>query len=1084
MRVFTSNRLECLAEKLAEVLRTPLSSPFDEDIVVIQSRGMERWISMELARHNGICANCRFPFPNSFVYEMFKSIMPDIPDRSLFDRGLLTWRIMDLLERCIEMPGFEDLRAYVTNTENHLKQLQISARIADIFDQYLLYRPDMIFRWEEGDEYQWQALLWREIVGKNGNLHRAALGKKFFDIINDAPGKMQGIPERISMFGISSLPPFHLEVMASIARVTNVNLFLINPCREYWGDILSDREIHKKKKRYGHRTLSSDQFYFERGNSLLSSMGMQARDFFDLINEFDCQEVPLFEDSDETTLLSCIRSDLLNLRNPEEGPRGKRMVADQDASICLHSCHSPMREIEILHDNLLDMFERDPELMPRDILVMTPDIEGYAPYIEAVFNRQSGDTTRIPFSIADRTVRRESEIIDTFLKMLDLFDSRCNATEVLAMLELQAVRRRFGFQDEAPETIHRWVRDSGIRWGIDEGSRNQLGLHPFRENTWRAGLDRLLLGYAMPGHNERMCQGILAYDHIEGSETELLGRFIEFAEQVFSYVTRLGRPGTLEQWAKLLGEMVDRFFLADDESEREMRIIRDTLDELTRVQELVHVNEDIDAHAMRWYLKTSLENKVFGFGFMTGGVTFCAMLPMRSIPAKVICLLGMNGDAYPRESSPTGFDLIAKSPRKGDRSRRSDDRYLFLETILSARKKLYISYIGQDVRDNTPIPPSVLVSELVDYIQEGFYSENGEICDQLVTQHRLQAFSPEYFRHETPDTRLFSYSEHYCGAARHLLGERKLRGAFIAGGLSAPDDEWRTISLNDLYRFYRNPARFILNNRLGLYIEEQTSVLKDHEEIELGGLERYQICAELLKRRMKGDDITNAYELFKASGRLPHGAVGECVFEDFRHGVERFVERTRPYMKGECLDPLEVDLDIEGFSLTGRIETIHREHALSYRYGKLRAEDYIPAWIDHLVLNIVGGMHHPDRSIIAGLHPKSKEWVAVELRPVEDARMILIELVTHFWNGLMRPLRFFPRSSWKYAEQLIEKGKTPDEALAQARTQWTGSEFSRGECNDLSYRQCFKDIDPLDDEFRCMSERIFGPVLKHRVEKK
>ncbi|MCD6353665.1 MAG: exodeoxyribonuclease V subunit gamma [Proteobacteria bacterium] len=849
LKLFVSNRLEVLADKLAEVLKTPLPSPLEKEIIVVQSKGMERWVSMQLASRRGICANCSFPFPNAFVHEIFRKVLPEIPERSPFDPKIMTWRIMKLLPSCISKPGFESLGIYLRNTEEKLKLFQLSARIADTFDQYLIFRPQMIFGWEQGTDEHWQAVLWRELLKESDKWHRAELGRYFFKVVKNSSRRIEGLPERISVFGISALPRFHMEVFSNISLVTRVNLFLANPCKEYWGVILSDWEMRKRTLRQSPRDLNDKELHLEKGNSLLASMGTLGRDFFDLVNEFQYEEWTSFEDGREDNLLSCIQSDILNLIDRPQIPDKMKTVRSSDSSIQFHSCHSPMREIEVLHDQLLNMFETVPGLMPRDILVMTPDIETYSPYIQAVFDISTDDARWIPFSIADRSVRKESEIIDTFLAIIDIWGTRFSASQVLAILDSQAVRGRFGLLESDLELVRRWVKEIRIRWGIDGESRSQMGLPAFPENTWRAGLEQLLLGYAIPGHEKNLFGGILPYDHIEGREALVLGKFLEFTEQLFSHVTSLGRPQTLDDWSEALNVLLEGFFMPEEDTEREMQVIRRVLKDLADMEEVSGFHEKIDINVIKWHLRHSFESTDLGFGFISGGVTFCALLPMRSIPFKVICLVGMNNDAYPRQSKPLGFDLMAKHPEPGDRSRRNDDRYLFLEAVLSTREKLYISYVGQSIQDNSLIPPSVLVSELMDYIEQGFNLPGKNIQKHFFTKHRLQAFSPEYFK---KNEKLFSYSRETLRAARCILKTRETPVPYISRELSGPGEEWKSIDLNDLYRFFANPAEFLLKRRLGIYLEKKESVVEEREPFDIKGLEKYLLEEKLLKGKLTG----------------------------------------------------------------------------------------------------------------------------------------------------------------------------------------------------------------------------------------
>jgi len=1077
-KLYTSNRLEILAETLAENLRTPLSSPLEPETIVIQSLGMERWLSMELAQHHGICANCDFPFPSTFVHQVFKYVLPKTPEYSPYDPGVMTWKIMQRLPPLLERPEFESLRIYLEDDGGGLKRFQVSQRIADLFDQYLLFRPEMIFQWEKGGGRHWQATIWRDLVKGHEGEHRAALAKAFFKKIRESSVKFEGLPERVSIFGISALPPFHLQVLTGISRFTQVNLFLLNPCREYWGDILSDREIKRTQAREGREGEKTDSLHMEQGNSILASMGILGRDFFDLINELGCEEYHSFKEPGEKTLLTSIQTDVLNLW--ERGLEGKKVVSSEDRSIQIHSCHSPMREIEVLKDQLLHMFEEDPGLKPKDILVMTPDIETYAPYIQAVFDTSREDKKWIPFSIADRSFRDESEIIEPFMALLDLWDGRFGVSQVLSILESKAVRRKFSLLETDLDLVRRWVTETRIRWGIDEQSRTRLGLPDFKENTWKAGLERLLLGYAMPGQNENLFKGLLPYDEIEGSEAQVLGNLIEFTERLFNVVKSFIEPKTLEEWFNILSGVLDGFFEPEEETEGEMQMLRRLLRDLVFMSEneMPAFEEAVSVKVIRSYLGHSLERAGFGFGYITGGVTFCAILPMRSIPFKIICLMGMDHDAYPRESRPLGFDFMAKYPRRGDRSRRHDDRYLFLEAILSAREIFYISYVGQNARDNSQVPSSVLVSELTDYIEQGFETPEQKILEQVITRHRLQAFSPAYFG---KDEKLFSYSEGNCRAARSLLESHESPSPFISDKLPDTDEIWDQVDLEDLGLFFSNPTKFLLTRRLGLRLNEGPPVLEEREPFDIKGLERYLFEQQLLERRLTGKRLDGFSVVAKASGQLPPGTVGECLYEDLSRGVEDFVERTSPYTDAEPLESVEVDLSLEAFRLTGKIVGLYPENLLRYRYAQVTAGDRIKVWINHLALNAIKGNQHPRTSLLAGLD-RERVWTAWKFSPVENSETILKELLEIYKAGLVKPIHFFPKSSWVFVLETLEKKRSPHEALLKSHATWVGSAYSRGESEDAYYQLCFKNISPLDSEFQRVSKIIFGPLLMHQSE--
>lgn len=1078
LNIYTGNSMEVLAEQLAGTVRKPLSSPIDPEIVVVQSGGMARWVSLELARHNGICANCFFPFPNRFLSEIFKKLIPDLPEESPFDPMTMTFKIMKMLPACVRLPGFTSLKRYLLDDTNGIKLFQLSQRIADLFDQYLVFRSDMIFRWESGEENHWQAQLWRKLSSKEKHRHRAGLRKIFFERIRKAPVQKEDFPERVSIFGISYLPPFYLEVFVELSRRCPVNFFLMNPCSAYWADIVSDRELKKIKKKYNPSAEIQKDLYLEEGNKLLASMGILGRNFFSLINELDGRTVEMFVENDGKTLLSKIQSDILKLKNRKFSGshdgfdplnEGSSLPSRHlDSSIQIHSCHSPLREIEVLHDNILDMFEKDPDLLPKDIVVMAPDIEWYAPFIEAVFDGQMDEKLRIPFTIADQTLMKKSRVVHAFMSIIDLKNTRFSTACVMELLQIPEIKNQFKINESEIEIIERWIKETNIRWGIDAQYRRKKGLTGFSQNTWKAGLDRLFLGIAMPGSGRRVFSGILPYDAIEGSDVKILGKWMAFLDAVFECSETLDQARTLSGWRIYFSEILDRFFAPDEDSEQEMQVLRHILAKMPQKEEMSGFDTVLDIDVMRTYLTHCLEHEQFRSGFISGGVTFCAMLPMRSIPFKVVCLVGMNSESFPRETQSLGFDLMMKNPRIGDRSRRNDDKYLFLEALLSAGNIFYISYVGQSNRDNTRIPPSVLVSELMDYMKEGFgFSE-----DRLVTVHRLQAFSTEYFK---KDHHLFSYSRENFSAAARMQSSRAV-APFISAKLSEPCLEWKHIDIKALSAFFSHPARFFLERRLGIYLSEKEYMFNERENFNLDPLEKYKMDQDLVTQKMSGIDLTDYFSVKKASGELPFGNVGKCIYNETSLDAEEFVRKIKDHVKGKPLDDLDVDFKLDGFHLEGRIKDVYEQGRIDIQCVKLKTKYILKTWIYHLILcALVEDKKHAQSLLLC----KDK---ACEFKQVSDAQDRIHHLLQLYWKGMSEPLHFFPESSFEYMRKILLKNQTRPEALNSAKKKWDGSDFTRGESEEPYFELCFGKTDPLDEAFENLAKEIFTPLLKHYTE--
>ena len=1082
LNIFTGNRMEILAEQLARIVREPLASPLSPEIIVVQSMGMARWVSMKIAGHNGVCANSLFPFPNTFLHEMFKMVIPDLPDESPFDLPTLTFKIMKILPDCIQLPEFESLRQYLVDDELGMKLFQISRKIADLFDQYMVFRPEMIFNWENGKEHHWQAHLWRRLSRGVKHLHRAGIRKTFLEKLRNSPHLTDNFPKRVSIFGISYLPLFHLEAIVEISKYTPVNLFFMNPCEEYWGDIVSDRESRKYKNKYDRTHGAETNLYLEQGNRLLASMGILGRNFFSVLSDLNGHIVELFDDNQDITILEKIQTDILHLIDRPDDSRQSVLhaepivvsstphadlppLSEMDTSFRVHSCHSSMREIEVLYDNILAMMEEDPDLLPKDIVVMAPDIDLYAPLVHAVFGAQTDEKMRIPYTIADQRIIKESRIIEGFMSILNLKGSRMGVNQVLALLELPGIKEKFDIAESEIEIFEHWIDDTHIRWGIDAEHRRRLGLPGFNENTWKSGIDRLLLGYAMPGFNRKLFAGILPYDHIEGGDAKTLGKFVTFLDPLFKIVYDLNRARPLREWNRILIAALQRFFAESENTESEIQLLRRRLDELSQIETLSGFDKPVAIEVVISFLTGLFEREQLQSGFISSGVTFCAMLPMRSIPFKVVCLIGMNSGDFPRKTITLAFDLMAASPKIGDRSKRNDDKYLFLEALLSARNKLYISYVGQSVQDNTRIHPSVLVSELIDYVQDGF----GLLEKQVIIFHRLQGFSPEYFK---KNGELFSFAYENFAAGSKIFEDRTAV-PFWTTRLPEPAEAFKELTIQGVSAFFSNPAKYLLENRLGIFLSAAGDVLDESEYFRLDHLEKYLLDQELMKTRRAGSDLKDFFRFKRASGELPHGKVGECIYNEMSLDAEAFVRSINAHIKNGPFEDRDVDLNIADFRICDRITDGYENGLGKVIYAKYKPKYLIDTWIYHLVVCVLLQEMGRVRSLLIC---KDTAW---EFTTVSSAPDILNNLLGLYWKGMSEPLHFFPESSFEYAGSILRKHRTPQEALTAGRRNWKGSDFSRGESEDPYFDLCFGKIDPLDEDFEKISMIIFEPLLKH-----
>jgi exodeoxyribonuclease V gamma subunit len=337
----------------------------------------------------------------------------------------------------------------------------------------------------------------------------------------------------------------------------------------------------------------------------------------------------------------------------------------------------------------------------------------------------------------------------------------------------------------------------------------------------------------------------------------------------------------------------------------------------------------------------------------------------------------------------------------------------------------------------------------------------------------LQAFSTAYFRGEKP----FSYSRENLLASQSLQERNAQRPPFFAKPLAAPEEDWRTVSLDDLAAFFCNPCEFLLTRRVGLRLPQLEERTEDREPFSINALDGYFLKQELVKARLTGIDPNALQRIIKGSAQLPVGEIGDVTYESFQGEAEEFVQRLSPLLPGKFSPPIDVDFELGKFHITGRIDGITERGLIRYRCSKIKAADLLRLWIPHLAWSAL----RPKGQCYQTIYVGSDETLLFQ--PVENANAVLNDLLAMYWRGLSLPLKFFPQTSLAFVETTKAKeernGKT--NPLEAALKKWVGDDYNhiRGDANNPYNSLCFGNEAPLDQEFQETALTVFGPILAH-----
>lgn len=1054
MELIRSNRTEALADALAAKVRSQPLGPFDKDVVVVQSRGMERWLMLALTKRLGIWANPWFPFPRALIEWVLGELgAGQSDDTKAYDRGRLKWSVAEQLRQAPPT----DLSGYLSTSGNDDRLLRLSTSVASVFDEYVMYRPDLLDRWARGEEDTWQADLWRRLVDELGPHDLASRIDQGIAALRSgaADGK---IPlRRLHLFSPETLPPLFLRFLSELSRRVPTTVYSLEPSNQYLGDVPT------KSERVGADAAELD------GHAFLSDVGRLSRDFQQLLISVEDRagdRGDLFVEPGRSTLLRSVQSDILEFKSPPAREE-RHLVDSRDQSISIHECTGPMREAQVLQDLLRDALEEDPELCPEDIVVMTPDMETYAPVFRAVFGERGAH--HIPYEVHDRKTREDASFYDDFLAVLEVLDSRFSVLDVVRLMDASSPREGFRFNQDERARLTDLLSAAGVRWGIDAAHRAELEFPEEALHTWQAGLDRLFLGFASVPDSVAVFEGLLPRGAPNLGDAELVARLSRLCDVLFSFQRQTRRPLKLDVWADLLGRLCSELFDEEDDVSSALPVLRDALDDLRTLSGVRGYRGVVSLRTVRREVADWLVRETPAVGFLRRGVTLTELVPLRSVPFKIVCLVGMSEDAFPRADDRPSFDRTRDAHRPGDRNKRDDDRHSFLQALLCARERVIITYSAPAVSLRTNANPSPVVWELREAVQSYYRSEADRTLLEPV-EHPLHAFDPAYF---TGDSLPRSFSARNAAIARTISKAPDPKGLVQ---LAAPAEKREgAVSVGELARWLWNPmAAFIddvLKARFGTAeLYEPTGALT-----ELTPLAASKVGNEALRSELRSEALA-AY--LAAAPEFPDGNWGALERRRLKQEIEAVNAKEYGVLRGEATRAELLEVEAGGVALEARLDGIGSEQRVVTRFTKPARRAELSTWIEHLLMQCAdGSLPRTTHLVLRGGESSGK---LVTFAPVDEPHRELETLVRLYRACKESPLPLIERASREFAATFAEgEDKAIKSAVAQLKSQRRWDER-------LAF--VLGPDDPFGDAewaeaFRAAALEVYEPLLKHRSER-
>lgn len=1087
-------RTDLLADELGGLLATPLADPFASEVVVVPAKGVERWLTQRLSHRlgagarggDGVCAGVRFLQPASLVGLLLGRDRDDPwhPDR-------LVWPLLATIDEALGEPWCATLATHLghglDDEEGELRRSRrwsVARRLAELFASYAVQRPALVRDWREGrdtdgageplaEDLAWEAELWRRLLDRMAAAGHAEAPDVRHDRVCAAlrAGEVDGLdlPDRLSLFGHTRLPETEVDLLVALAAHRDVHLWLAQPSAALWSAV-ADAGVE-----VGPRDESAAAELAR--HPLLASLGRDARELATVlgarVRAGEAQDAGAAPDPDAPDdLLGWLQADLRAnaVLAPED--RARRVLRSDDRSVQVHACHGPARQVEVLRELLVGLLEDDPTLEPRDIVVMCPDVEAYAPLISAGFGMGEliGDTPgaggphraelhpahQLRVRLADRATSSTNPLLAVAVVLVELAGGRATASQVLDLLARPVCRRRFGFSDDDLARMTRWVAEAGVRWGIDATQRAAYAMEGFGQNTWRAGLDRLLLGVAMSDDDHRHVGRGLPVDDIASGEIELVGRMSEAVARLGACLAALDGATGADAWFAALTEGVrDLCEVEDDDAwqlpqfERELARARASADES---------DPDVPLRLadVRALLQARLAGRPTRANFRTGTLTVCTMVPMRSVPHRVVCLVGLDDGVFPRTSGVNGDDVLGRRPRVGERDLRGEDRQLLLDAILAAGERLVVTYTGAAEQTGQERPPAVPLGELLDALER---TAAAPVRSQVVVRHPLQAFDP---RNHRPGQLVgpgpFSFDRASLAGARASVRERRPVPSFLDGAL--PAQPVQDVSLADLVDFVHRPARTFLRGRLDLATPFEPGEVADAIPVDLDNLEKWAIGDRLLRAVLASDDPATTGEAVMLAeqlrGSLPPFGLGYGALADVVRDCQDLLQQSAA-LRATPARSVDVDVDLGGGRrLTGTVPRVHGHQVVDVTYSRPGPKQRIASWLQVVALSA----SHPDDNWTGHAVSRARSGPQRALAGPLDHRAVewLAAVVALYDEGAARPLPIPLKTAHAWAEARAKelRGMDIDPAEAAGRA-WTTDPFNqwgiKGEDDDAVHRR-------------------------------
>ena len=1013
LNIFYSPDIETILSELGKNIKKV--SVLKKTIILTPDKQTSDTIIKHIAMQNKVFAGFEFKKPVTFFKDLLMTFLDE--DESLIRKEQLVFSIYNYITNNISEDEFSSVIDYLGNeAEKEKKGFVLSEIIADLFDQYPVHRPEMVKKWHHDEQFltddpggyeKWQKTLYKEIFNnENSNfIDILTLKERLLSNFNKEKIK-EKYPDGLSIFMTSSLPELFIEILEKFSEAVETNIYFLRS---------------EKVNSFYNRLNKSGEHLFKR---------------------------------------------LCKKGKPHYLLPDKEIKDITKDNISINSCYSPVREIEVVYDYILDQLNKNKNLKLRDIIVLTPDINTYAPYFRA-FSNTIDDDYKINFDISGDKILNGDSLENIFLKILQLYKKRFKFSEVFEILRSGAVLKKFNIKPDDLSKLKEFTHGAGFRWGIDEKSKEDLNLCPEGLNTWKETKKRLISGYAMDANEVIKYENIYPYGGAGGDFYHILGNFIDFVDKLINTKDKKKEKHTVSEWAELLFDDLEMFFDTKFDDDEPEKLIRNVLYKLNDKDNL----NKISFEPVIQFIESTITDEIIPSKSFSESVKVSSLKNKSSSPAKLICLLGMNDKDFPSKETDFEMDLLKRKPENGDRNSKESDLYLFYEVLLSFREKLFISFIGKNIKNNRELLPSSLINDLMEW---------KNIKEEEIIKHPLHPFDPKYFSSEN---NLFSYSKKNRKISYDIYyKEQDNKPTKVREELIEIDEKLLDIKIDDLCTFFKNPAKYFMNKVLDIYYPRDEDELSDDEKFELDNLENYSFKDKISKIIQENNDnikskkaLDSLRNISKIDGRIQQAIIGDKTFESLQKEVEIIHKKIKEEAGDVAVSSLAIDKKFEinenTIRIHGDLNSIYGNKQILFRVAKdNNSYDKISTYIKHLFFIYKNKTATTEKDPLTTIFITAKNEFQIDGKL--ESKNEIKKLLEIYFDGISNLIPFAP----KFAEEFSKN------SYEIAESKWTDD--YNYQKDDYYFKRCFEILELFseNDNIIKKAESIANIMFKKIIE--